>query len=153
MRFVFCLALLVVSIIAGHKFADKYTLRRKFYSDFSFFNKHLKSEISFSQTTLLKMTDLFDKKTDFYISLKKYIENKEFNFEKKYLSLEEKGFFKGYIENVGAHDKITQLNYLESVEQKIDEYYSSAEKEEKKYKTLYIKLGLLFGLMLFIIFI
>jgi stage III sporulation protein AB len=91
--------------------------------------------------------------SDFVVCLNEYLENKKFNFDKKYLSLEEKEFFRIYLSNIGIHDKATQMDYIAGIDGRIEEYYSNAKNDEKKYKTLYIKLGLLFGLMLFIILI
>lgn len=153
MRFLLGIALLILSIFLGLKFAEKYTLKSKFYANFYQFNKLLKSEISFGQTTIMNIANSLKNNSDFVVCLNEYLENKKFNFDKKYLSLEEKDFFKIYLSNIGIHDKATQMDYIAGVDGRIEEYYSNAKNDEKKYKTLYIKLGLLFGLMLFIILI
>ena len=92
--------------------------------------------------------------SDFYNCLTDVIIYKNpFNFEKKYIGSDEIEFFSDYIANVGGGDKISQNKFLENASDYLKEKCKSSDVEEKKFKKLYIKLGFLIGLVIFIVLI
>ena len=144
--FVFC-------VYISKVLAKKYTEKRVFYSDFLDFNKRLKIETSFSQTTIQKMVINIDNNNDFYFCLKKQIESGTFDFDKDYIEKDEIEFYKNYLNTIGLSDKEAQSKYLDGVEIILKDKLLSAEEEEKKHKSLYSKLGILVGLAVFILII
>ena len=151
MRVILGIMLLLVCIFLGYILSQKFTKKRKFYSSFLVFNTNIKNEISFSQSTLIKIADKLDVKDDFNGCVYEFIKEHEFTFNKNYLNKEEIDFFKAYLSRLGSSDKFSQLSYLEEVGVQIDKRLSVATENEKKYKKLYLKLGFLLGLIAFII--
>ncbi len=147
----------IIALIActgiGYFFSRKYSVRKEFYTDFSGFNKNLKSEISFRQDSILNIINkCSERKSIFYKNITEhFIENKLIVLDKNTFNQEEIAFFSNYIENIGASDKNTQISFLEEVDVKLKDVLAKTCEEEKKYKALYIKLGFLCGLIAFII--
>lgn len=151
MKIVLGLILLAFSTLIGFLLGGKYSDKLQFYQDFCEFNDRLKLEISFKQTTLLKILENEKRRSDFYLAIKDYIIFKEKKFDKKYIDAHEKEFFLSYLSNIGTSDKNSELKYLENATNIIYAEHNKIKIEEKKYRTLYIKLGFLIGLMLFIL--
>ena len=86
---------------------------------------------------------------EFYNAVKSYLID-NIRFENKLFLTEELDFFNDYCICVGKGDKESQIAYLNSVQNVINEKLALATEENNKYKTLYVKLGILIGLMLFI---
>ncbi len=137
----------------GYYLSMKYTERKKFFLDFYQFNKTLKTEISFAQNSLLTIVKKFEnEKSVFFENLTNYIfNNQPINLDKKTFTEDEINFFKSYLGNIGATDKSTQINFLESANVNLNENLIKSKEQEKKYKSLYIKMGFLIGLIALII--
>ena len=58
-----------------------------------------------------------------------------------------------YVSNIGNSDKTSQLSYLNNFNEVLTEKLKVCKEEEGKYKNLYIKIGFLIGLILFIAFL
>ena len=144
-------ALLILCSLVGYKLSEKYVLRKKFYKDFVAFNDKLLREISFLHTTLMSIVDDITVDSDFYNIVNNYIKKGEFKFEKKYINLEEKEYFYKYLNVIGSGDKNSQLKFLSAIEIELKAKKASADDDEKKYKSLYLKLGFLLGLISLII--
>lgn len=151
MKLLIGVMLLVLSTLIGYKLSEKYVLRKKFYKDFLTFNQVLTREISFMQGTIVSLVKGIDFDGDFTDLLNYYINTGEFKFEKKYLSSEEIEYLKKYLKIIGSGDKKTQLEFLGSVNFELNNKCATVNEDEKKYKTLYIKLGFLIGLIAMII--
>lgn len=142
--------LVCFSTLLGYILSAKFTFRKEFYNDFYNFNNKLKQEISFRQTTLIALVKTFSN-TDFNLTLKSYIENSTFSFNKNYLKKDEIEYFSNYLKTIGAGDKSSQLDFLDKSNVDILEKQKQTSDEEKKYKILYIKLSFLLGLILFVL--
>ena len=145
------LIILCVCTYVGYNLSKKFTLRTKYYNSFLNFNKKLQNEISFTQATLFDILEDKREDGDFYWCVATYLSNNKFEFVGKYIKDEELDFLNNYLKTIGKSDKDTQINYLKSAEKTIEEKLSLSSYEEKRYKTLYIKLGFLIGLIAFII--
>ena len=129
----------------------KYTERKNFYFDFFSFNKNLNNEISYLNNSIVEIVSKKNN-TLFYNYIKSiFIEKKDELFINENFSKDEKVFLYSYIKSIGYSDRKTQLNFIKSVDDYLDEKYNSCIKEEEKYKKTYIKLGFLTGLILFVI--
>ena len=149
------LILLCFCVFISYMLSEKYTLRKKFYNSFLTFCKRLKNEVTFSKETLLSILkkDL-DKNDLFFKGLRKRFYNQDnikvsFNF----LSEDEIDYFKSFIENIGKTNAVQQYEFLSGTEKVIFEKLVVVQEEEKKYKSLYLKLGFLLGLLIFILII
>lgn len=151
MRLLLGIILLLFCMFVGYCLSNKYYFRRVFYSDFITFNTILTQEIAFKHTTIINIIKNQDKNTDFYCLLNKHINGEKVQIDSHYLTIDEKNFTYEYLDKIGRFDKNTQLEYLKNVNNMILDKQKDSILDEKKYKTLYIKLSFLIGLILLII--
>lgn len=144
------IVLVFVCSYLGYCFSVKYRDKRIFFQDLYNFNNNLLSEVSFGRNSLKKILKDKDKSlfyglvNDITINNKKVEKNKNFNDA-------EWGFLLNYLEKIGQNDSETEKNFLTSVKEKIYSELQNSILNEKKYKSLFIKLGFLIGLIIFII--
>ena len=147
------LLLLIICTFSGYRLSVKYSDRRIFFTDFYSFNEKMINEVSFSQNSLLSLIENESKlNRDFGKLIFEIINTKEKNCV-KYLKDEEIEMISGYINKLGKSDRESQITYLSSEKKIIDEMRVAAINEEKKYAKLYVKLGFLFGLIVFVVLI
>ena len=151
MKIIIGIFFLFLCTFIGYNLSLKYTKRKMFYGNFFNFNEKLLREVSFLQTTIVSLLNDIDINTDFYDSLKHYINTKEFKFDKQYLLEEEKNELNRYFKTIGTSDKIGQLEYLNSMDITLKNKRIQTEENEKKYRMLYIKMGFLIGLIILVI--
>ena len=151
MRLFLGIVLLLLSLFIGYCLSGKYYFRRIFYTDFYNFNTLFGQEIAFKQTTLVNLINNQSNNTDFYFLIKNKVLTESNEFCITYLTAQEKNFVYEYLEKIGKFDKNTQLEYLKNVSGIILEKQQNSIIDEKKYKTLYIKLSFLIGLILLIV--
>lgn len=141
--------IIILLSFVGYLLSNKLTKRKNYYKSFNNFNDRLKNEIGFSKNSLL---NLFDEENDFNNSLKLLLKGEKIN-KISYLSKDESDFLIKYAKNIGKSDKNTQIDYINKCKDSIDKLYNESIENEKKYKTLYVKLGFLIGLIIFILLI
>lgn len=145
---------LIVSTYIGYIYSKKYTDRKKFYKDFFYFNKNFYNQVSFSQNSLIKVIREKDDNSYFNTLLKEIIINNNENIKlSDNLLKEDEDFFKEYVYNIGKSDYDTQKKYLSEMDSIILKKMTEAEENEKKYKKVYLKLGITIGLIILIILI
>lgn len=150
MKIILGIILVCLSTLLGYILSGKFTFRKDFYNDFYVFNDKLKQEVSFRQTTLISLLKNCGV-NDFYVVLRNYIQNNVFSFNKTYLNKDEILYFENYLKMIGNGDKNSQIEYLDRINVDLIEKRKQMIDDEKKYKILYIKLGFLFGLILFVL--
>ncbi len=151
MKYVFGAILLISATFAGKLFSLKYKDRLTFYGAFSEFNKKFKTAVGFSFRTL-NDTLRSGEQNPFTSLFIRYKDEKEEELKRpSFLTAEEFSFVCEYFENAGLSDKPTQLNYLNGAEEIINEKLKKCETEYLKLKPACVKLGFLFGLILFIL--
>ena len=152
MRIFLCLLLVVCFTFTGYLLSQKYKKRKDFYLGFKNFNSKLSTEINFTKNSMVKIISELNDDTLFNLEIKKYIKNSvSYIFMDKYLTNDEVQFFYDYLKNLGVSDSETQLNFLNNINESLVEKCELTEKEYKRYKPLYIKLGFLLGLIIGII--
>ena len=151
MKILFGVIILALSTFVGYLFSDKYAKRKIFYNSFFDFNNKLKTEITFGQSSVLDIISKSKNDDVFYGYIKNYYNNS--NVENKFLSEEENSFVTNYLSGIGNSDKNTQLDFINKNEGYLTEKKDKSDTENKKYKSLFIKLGLLIGLIMFVIII
>ncbi|MBQ9513482.1 MAG: hypothetical protein IJR66_00670 [Clostridia bacterium] len=152
MNVAFGIISIIISTFIGFRLSFKYTEKKDFYKYYRQFNSNLENEVSFLNNTLLSIIEKSDKDIYFY----RVLEDKIVNDKKEkiaFLSKDENDYFFEYSEKVGKTDKAGQLELITFTKKYLTEKYETAEKEEKKYKKLYIKMGFLIGLLIFIVII
>lgn len=154
MNYVIGILLLVISIYIGYSIAKKYDKKLNFYYQFNNFNNILKNEMLFSQKTIKKIIlENYLENDYFYKKLMNYFNDNLVNVDCKFLDKEEILFYDTYLSTIGQGDLTAQIGYIEKTANYLAEKYNQSLSEQKKYKSLYTKIGFLIGLMLLIIFL
>ncbi len=153
MNLLFGLFVLFFCTMMGLVFSKRFSIRRKFFSDFLQFNIEVKTEISFRENTLINLIDKYKNiESEFHIQIRNFFLKKEnVCLNKKIFKDTDETLLLNYLSNLGTTEKASQLKFIESIEDKIKTNAESSKLDEEKYKKLYIKLGFLSGLILFII--
>ena len=86
---------------------------------------------------------LEDKKDDFQAE----------KYEFEYLTEDEKKFLGDYFRMVGGSDAASQKTYLSALRKEIEERRRASDEVYKRYFSLYLKLGVLAGLVLIILLV
>ena len=136
----------------GHKISLKYVKRKNFYLDFNTFNKTLTTELNFSKSSLKSIFSNFENKNgDFYSYINNYFNTTDKKICLDYLSNDEKQFIKEYFMSISDVDSESLKNFVGLSSVKINDNLKLATTDEKKYRTLYLKLGFLVGLIALIV--
>ena len=147
---------IVLCTFLGYKFSEKYRLRKKFYSGFYSFNKKMLDEMSFTRNSLLKVISDFHADETFLNVLYEYRDSLKcggaLGCEKLwYLSEEEKGEVCEFFSELGKTDAYTQVNFLKVYDAKLKDFEQKSAAEEKKFVSMYIKLGIFAGILALIL--
>lgn len=153
---VFLLAFIpFLTALIGYFMSIKYATTRDFWDDFSFWHKKIKSEIAFSQRSLVEIFNN-DKTADnglFLTVAKDYVQKNKTDEKLNFLCKEEREFLDKYFVNLGTLDIDSQLKYLDSLETELNKFVLDAESKNKRYRPLFVKMGFLIGLVIFILVI
>ena len=144
--------IIIISTLFGYILSEKFAYRKNFYKNFFEFNKNLKSEVSFTKASILSIIDNKDS-NDFIEIAKEYISLNEIKSQYKHIKQSEIDFIKSYLSSIFDVDDKTLLKNIDYYTVKINEIYNVAIYEDKKYRTLYVKIGFLLGLLVFVILI
>ncbi len=148
---------IVVCTFVGYKMSEKYSLRSEFFNDFYRFNREMINQLTYFKRRIPEIISNFSCKNQFSILLdeyREYINGKNLCLDKFwYLYLEEKELITAYFVLLGKSDATSQLNNLNSYNEKLKNLTTDTVNEEKKYKKLYVKLGFFAGLSVFVLII
>ena len=150
MRTIILCCVPIVTAILGYLFSARFAEEKDFWNNFEFWHKKIKSEISFTQNSLHEILSEENDKDVFLSSAKAFFKNgitPALNF----LSEKENAFFNEYLHRLGTSDKESQIAFLNSMESELLEYVKKSNEKYEKFRPLYVKLGFLFGLILFIL--
>ena len=155
MRTIFLATIPIVTALMGYLFSARFAAEKKFWESFVFTHKRIKNEVSFLQKSLPEILNFNDndEKDLFLITIKNYIENGKLPPQIKFLNKEQTDFLTEYIKNLGTTDKKSQLDFLGSMEEKLYSFEKDSDEKYKKYRPLFVKLGFLSGLIIFILLI
>lgn len=70
-----------------------------------------------------------------------------------FITNEEIAYLDGYLDSIGALDAKTQIELLNNAENALKDNLSKCQNDSKRYKSLYVKLGVLIGLLMFVLII
>lgn len=142
---------LCLSVALSILLSNKYTKRKTFYTEFSRFNEKILKEVSFTSSSLFKISKSLSFDNDFGLTTSKYFAGEKNVQTLAYLSKEENEYYLYYLSNVGLSDRESQIAFVSKTQQELVEKLKNSSEDEKKYKSLYVKLGFLFGLIMMII--
>ena len=150
-----CAAVLALCVLAAYLLTRRYRLRKDFYYNFDLFNQRFANEVSYTRTPLPAFVGKYAFGGDFA----KMLEEKkrsgfgqgEYAFD--YLTQDERKFLADYFLMIGRSDAASQRTYLTAVRGEIGEKKRAAEEAYRKYFSLYLKLGVLAGLVLVILIV
>lgn len=155
---IFCFGLI------GYKLSAFYISRKKFFSSLEILMSNLELDVSFSKDKLknliLKNSENLNSK-ELVEFCKKYFElldkKQKLDFELvneiKILKKEEKDLIFLFFNSIGKLDAYSQSKEIKMYQNKVNEYYLQASDECKKYAGLYIKLGIIFGILICLLII
>lgn len=145
--------LFIICILISIGLTNKLSLRRKVFEDLLDFNNKIEVEIKYTKRTIIEICTSFNGLIKDILN--NYLLNKkEIDFSNySYLKTEDISLIKEYLSDIGKYDGETQLNVLKAKNAVLSEKYDECKLKEEKLKPLYIKLGFLSGLILFIILI
>lgn len=148
-------AIVVLCTFLGYCFSVKYKERKDFFSGFFSFNKLFLTEVQFGKKPLPQIVgELENDKSVFYKIINSVMSGEKPDRKAlKFLDEDEYSFLISYVENMGRTDVVSQTELLKRAEIYLSDKNVKCEAEEKKYKTLYIKIGFLLGLMGFVLII
>ena len=129
----------------------KYVQRSRFYSEFNNFNSVMINQVNFQKKTLINVLNEYEK-NDFIKYICEYCINNS-KVTLAYLNSEDIKSVDEYCDLLGRSDQQTQNKHLIVYEKIIQDKLKYAKEEEREKKNLYLKMGLMIGLILFIIII
>ena len=152
LKFFLCALLFLLCVGCAFWLTRKYRKRKEFFYNLDLFNERLVNEVSYTKVPLPAFAEKYEFSGDF----KKMLEEKRTDFQAEryeydYLAEDEKKFLGDYFRMVGGSDAASQKTYLSALRKEIGERRRVSEETYKKYFSLYLKLGVLAGLVLVIL--
>ncbi len=155
---IFCFALI------GFKFSSYYVSRKKFFSSLVLMLSNMEADVVFSRD---KLANILKKNTEVCASkelcllcenMMLAIESKQLIDEKlfdsvKILKTDEKQLLYKFFSQLGRYDVTTQSKEIKTYQTRINDYNLQAQEECKKYSGLFIKLGIIVGILVCLLII
>lgn len=149
----------------GYGLSSYYRKRLKIFRDCHSFSNKLIVEINFAKNNLKEIikSSINSYSSDFKSVLNGYLNylnsdakvlaTEQLFKKNNFLSDDEKQTIFLFFKSLGRYDAENQILEIEHFKQKFESMCESAESENKKYSSLYIKLGLMFGILVAILLI
>ncbi len=163
MKVILCIGVIIVCAYIGYSISKTYIMRKKFFFCLSSFLSQVRREINFSSRKLeefLCNCDANSKEFNMLVSnykklllLGESINEKTLFADILILSQQEKDCILDFFKSLGKLDVYNQVNTIDNFNKVIQDYYTAAMEESKKYSTLYIKLGIIVGAFIALIII
>ena len=165
MKILFICLIITCCTYIGYGFSSYYRKRLRFFKDTSNFASKMIVEITFSRNNLREIITncLSNYGNDFknllnnflvYLNDNSTLFSEEILFKNiKNLSIEDKQTLFLFFKSLGRYDAESQIKELENYKMKFNDLKTNAEADNKKYGGLYIKLGLMIGLLIAILLI
>ena len=150
LKIILGITIVIGSVFVGSSLTGVYKKREKFFGSLLKFNAELKRNLIFKRESV---TDIISSKSDYellggiYESIKK---GEKFEYP-SYLKPEQIKFTEEYFSSLGKRNRETEEEFLLYNESAIVSELENCSLENKKYKNLGEKLGLSFGLIIFVL--
>ena len=153
-----CIVVLIISTIIGKSFSDKHEKRFCFYNSLKNFNLTLKQNIKFKRHNVLQLLDDNSYSKDFCLLLSSYKLSTLQGVDKglcfpSWAEREDIAFLTTYLNGLGKNSIETELDFINSYEDIIDQKLVKIEENKQKFSKLGQKLGFSVGLGLVIIIV
>lgn len=164
MKIVFLLVLFLTTSFIGFKFSRKYKVRSSFFSSLVELCQKFDIEINYSRERLKNLFLNFDEKmkrnlcgldSNFlaFLDKKNDLEKETLFANIKFLKENEKDSIFPFFKMLGRSDVDSQSKEIKNYQTRFGSLSNGASQENKKYGGLCIKLGIVFGLFLIVLFI
>ena len=164
MKYLILALLIICSILIGYIFSKKYRVRAKFFNSLIYLCLKFDVEINYSRERLKNIIESLDEKykQHLYGIDKNYILfiNDKTPLEKEmlfkginFLKDDEKDIIFMFFKTLGRSDVDSQSKEIKNYQNRFEEISTKTTAENKKYGSLSIKLGIIAGLFLVVIFI
>ncbi len=151
-KFVCLLVIFIGVSYIGISLSINYSKRERFFNELISFCNVLFNNIKFNKSKLKVVIkeNLDNYKTELKDYLQNYLENKEVKVSllTEYENCKVNEFFV----SIGKLDSFGELNNIENYKIIFNEFYNDCKFNNKKYGNLYSKLGVIFALILVILF-
>lgn len=161
-KYLILLAVVIIFGYVGYGLSAYYTNRSKFFKNLELLFEKIKTEIRFSQNKLIEILQSYPTQNkDVKKVIKNFIKCLEFDLEIKnenlfndikILAEEEKNILCIFFKSLGKFDAFNQTNQLDNQKTELARLHKLAEEEAKKYAPLYLKIGVIAGLVVALIF-
>jgi len=161
-KLLLCLAIISFTSFCGYLLGRKYRQKRQFFNQFKEFNERFLTEVTYYRRPILEFLSHYRYKGEFHAflediifsleekySLDKYMKTNDYTF----LTHEDKIFLNDYFSMFGRSDSVSQKAYFSSANVEIEKRKTNAQSEVKKYGDLYLKMGVLCGILIVILII
>lgn len=154
LKILLCILLFALCVGCAFGLTRKYRKRKDFFYNLDLFNERLVNEVSYTKIPLPSFTEKYEFTGDF----RRMLEEKKDDFQAEkyefdYLTEDEKKFLGDYFRMVGGSDASSQRTYLSAMRKETEERRRTSDDIYKKYFALYLKLGVLAGLILIILIV
>ncbi len=144
---------LIICTYVGYMLSEKYVVKRKYYTAFNSFNGFFKGQVGFAKTSLKELVSKYSEESDYfyknlYLNISKG--NKVY-LDQKIFTQEETDYLENYLDFLGSTDSKIQLDFLAKTESELSEQLKKAIENEEKYKSVYLKIGFLIGLIVLVV--
>lgn len=161
-KFFLGLAIIGFTTFCGYLLTKKYRKKYAFFTQFTEFNERFLSEIAYFKRPVGEFLSKKSYKGEFAEFLEFYYKNITnpqaiqtalFTEEYGFLKKEEKTVVFDYFFALGKGNAISQSAYFNGMKATLKTLTEGAEKENKRYGDLFIKLGFLCGLLILILIV
>ena len=142
LKVLLCVLLFVLCVGCAFWLTRKYRKRKDFFYNLDLFNERLLNEVSYTRIPL----PAFAEKYEFTGDFRKMLEDKKDDFQAEKYEFE-------YFRMVGGGDAASQKTYLSALRKEIEDQRRASDEVYKRYFSLYLKLGVLAGLVLIILLV
>ena len=151
-KFVCLLVIFIGVSYIGISLSINYSKRERFFNELISFCNVLFNNIKFNKSKLKVVIkeNLDNYKTELKDYLQNYLENKEVKIS--LLTEYENSKVNEFFVSIGKLDSFGELNNIENYKIIFNEFYNDCKFNNKKYGNLYSKLGVIFALILVILF-
>ncbi len=164
MKYFLLILLLCVCIYIGYLFSRKYKIRDNFFKALIYLCQKFDIEINYSRQ---KMKSIFEAIDENYKRDLKGIDKNFISFLDKETPLDKESLFKNinfikddekdliynFFRTLGRSDVESQSKEIKNFQTRFESFSQTSSLEQKKYGSLSIKLGIISGLMLVVLFI
>lgn len=150
LKIFFGIAIVISSFFIGSSLTGVYKKREKFFANLLKFNAELKRNLIFKRESVAEII-YSDKDYEPFGKIYDKINSGESPDYPAYLKPEQIKFVEEYFSSLGKRNRETEEEFLTYGESAIGSELENCSLENKKYKNLGEKLGLSFGLIIFVL--